>query len=219
MKNGLLTRGLIGLGIALCLCTSPAAAQDAKAKSILESASKKMSGLKSLKSAFSLKMIAKNGKTGLAKKGSFAMRGTSYHITLPEQEIICDGKTVWTWMKDAKEVQVSTYNPEEQALSPAKLFTNFYDKEYSYRYLGTRKVAGKTCNIIEMTPTAANKQFSKAELAIDNSNTIAGGNIFEKNGAQYQYEVSSVQANVALSNTVFSFDARAHPGIEVVDLR
>jgi outer membrane lipoprotein-sorting protein len=204
--------------VLLIFSSMPAQAQDAKAKSILESASKKMSGLKTLKATFVLKLMGAGGKVRDTKKGTFLLKGQKYHISLAGQEIICDGKTVWTYMKDANEVQVSTYNPNEQSISPTKLFTNFYDKEYTYRYAGTRKVSGKSANIIEMTPVKA-KQFSKVELAIDNNSTIAGGNIFEKNGNQYQYEVSGFTANPALTDAQFTFDAKAYPGVEVVDLR
>lgn len=194
-------------------------AQDAKAKEILERASKKMNGLKTLKAAFALKLLGTGGKVRDTKKGTFLMKGPKYHITLTGQEIICDGKTVWTYIKDANEVQVSNFNASEQSISPTKLFTNFYDKEYSYRYIGTRKVSGKACNVIEMMPVNKAKQFTKVELAIDNNSTIAGGNIFEKNGNQYQYEVSGFTANAALADNQFSFDAKLHPGVEVVDLR
>ena len=211
---------LIILAVAFLLFNAQSTqAQDAKAKGILESASKKMRGLKSLKSAFSLKMIAKNGELGLAKKGTFLMKGPKYHIVLPDQEIICDGITIWTYMKDVKEVQVSTYNPDEQALSPAKLFTNFYDKEYSCRFLGLRKVGGKMCSVVEMVPVAGGKQIAKVDLAFDAANTIVGGNIFEKNGAQYRYEVSNLKPNATVSDAQFTYDAKTHPGVELVDLR
>ena len=213
--KGLLT----AIAILLLTITGTVQAQDAKAKGILEAASKKMGSLKSLKAGFTLKMLGKTGKLNNTTKGSFAMKGQMYHITLKEQEIISDGKTVWTYMKDANEVQVSTYDPAAQSLSPAKLFTNVYDKDYSYRYVGPRTVAGKACDVVEMLPSKTDAQFRKVELAIDKTGTIAGGNIFEKNGNQYQYEVSSVTTNAAIADSQFAFDAKTHPGVEVVDLR
>lgn len=206
-------------GVAALLIPVASNAQDAKAKSILESASKKMNSLKTLKAAFVLKLLGTGGKIRDTKKGSFLMKGQKYHITLTGQEIICDGKTVWTYMKDAKEVQVSNYNPSEQTISPTKLFTNFYDKEYSYKYLGSRSVAGKACDVVELLPISKMKQFTKVELFIDKANNIAGGNIFEKNGNQYQYQVNGFTANAEIADSQFSFDAKAHPGVEVVDLR
>lgn len=212
---------LLGLSlVALVSIIQPAFAQnDAKAKGILDAMSKKMNGLNSLKTNFALKLAGSNGKVKETKKGTFYMKGTKYHVTLAGQEIICDNKTVWTYTKDANEVQVSNFDPNAQTISPAKLFTNFYDKEYNYKYAGTRKVNGKDCNIIELSPTNKSKGFSKVELAIDKSNTIVGGNIWEKNGNQYQYEVSGFTPNAPVADNMFTFDAKKYPGVEVVDLR
>ncbi len=214
---------LLILSLALILCNvtvSSAQQQDKKAKEILEAVSKKIGGLKSLKANFALHLTGANGKVNDTKKGSFAMKGQKYRVSLGGQEIICDNKTVWTWMKDINEVQVSTYNPDEQTLSPAKLFTNFYDKEYRYKYAGQRKVNGKDCDVIEMTPVSGDKQFSKIELAIDKATkTITGGNIWEKNGNKYKYEISGFTADASISDSHFTFNEKEHPGVEVVDLR
>ncbi len=205
--------------VALMAVMQPAIAQDAKAKSILDGMSKKVNSLKSLKANFALRLAGANSKVKDTKKGTFYMKGPKYRVSLAGQEIICDNKTVWTYTKDANEVQVSNFDPNAQTISPAKLFTNFYDKEYSYKYAGTRKVAGKDCDIIELTPTGKSKQFSKVELAIDKTSTLVGGTIWEKNGNQYQYDVSGFTPNAAIADNQFSFDAKKYPGVEVVDLR
>jgi outer membrane lipoprotein-sorting protein len=206
--------------LALGMMAEPALAQnDAKAKTILENVSKKVNGLKSLKANYALHLAGANGKIRETKKGSFMMKGPKYKVSLAGQEIICDNKTVWTYMKETNEVQVSNYNPNEQTISPAKLFTNFYDKEYSYKYIGKRKVNGKDCDIVQLVPTSKNKQFSKVELAVDKNNTIVGGNIWEKNGNQFKYDVSGFTSNPNISDAMFTFDKKKYPGVEVVDLR
>ena len=192
---------------------------DAKAKSILEAVTKNASGLKSLKANFSLKMLNSAGKSVQSAAGIFYMKGEKYRVELPKQDIISDAKTVWTYSKDAAEVQVSNYNPTEQTLSPAKLFTNFYDKEYTYSYKGTKKVGSKTCSVIELLPISKNKQFTKVELDIDNKNMIASGVVYDKNGGKVQYNVSNAVPNAPVSEAQFTFDARKYPGVEVVDLR
>jgi outer membrane lipoprotein carrier protein len=203
---------------AMCLMAQPVMAQnDAKAKSVLQAVSTKINGLKTLKANFALTM---QGKTKDTKKGAISMKGQKFRMTLDKTEIICDGKTQWTYMKDANEVQVSNYNPSEQTLSPAKLFSGNYDKDFAYKYAGTRAVGGKNCDIIEMTPTNKGKQFSKVELAVDpKTNTIVGGNVWEKNGNKYEYAVSNFTANPPLTDAAFVFDAKKYPGVEVVDLR
>lgn len=206
--------------LALCVMVQPAMAQtDAKAKAILEAVSKKVNSLKSVKANFTLSLAAGNGKVKDTKKGTFYMKGPKYYVSLGGQEIICDNKTVWTYNKEANEVQVSSYNPNEQTISPAKLFTNFYDKEYKYKYIGNRTVNGKACDVVELVPTGSGKQFSKIELAVDKTSTIVGGSVWEKNGNQYKYDISNFTPNAPVTDAMFTFDAKKHPGVEVVDLR
>jgi outer membrane lipoprotein carrier protein len=210
------------LALALCGMGPIANAQnDAKAKAVLEAVSKKVKSLKSLKANFALNLTGgKGGKVTDSKKGTISLKGEKYHVLLSGQEIICDNKTVWTYTKEAKEVQISNYNPSEQTISPAKLFTNFYDKEYKYSYKGERKEQGKNCDVVELVPNDKSKQFSKIELMVDKaSSMIVGGNIWEKNGNKYQYSVSNVVANSNIPDNYFSWDPKTHPGVESVDLR
>jgi chaperone LolA len=193
---------------------------DAKAKVVLDNMSAKVKVMKSLKTNFSLSLASANGKTKDTKKGSLEMKGEKYHVALGPQEIFCDGKTVWTYLKDAGEVQVSTYNPGEQTISPSKLFTNFYDKEYTYQYAGKRTVAGKSCDVVLLTPKGGKQQFKKVELAVDGkTSTLVGGTLTEKNGTVYHYEVSGYTPNAAVSDASFSFDSKKYKNVEVVDLR
>ncbi len=193
-------------------------AQDAKAKAILDNVTKKVNTLKTIKANFALKLTG--GKVNDSKKGTIAIKGTKYHVQLTGQEIICDNKTVWTYNADAKEVTVSSFNPKDQSISPAKLLTNFYDKEYRYKYIGERTEGGKKCDVIELTPIDANKQTTKIELLIDKSNSmIAGGNIWAKNGNKTTYAISNVVTDKPIADDFFTWNAKAHPGVEVNDLR
>ncbi len=213
---------LIGiLSIGLILIAQPTLAQnDAKAKTILDNVTKKVNSFKSMKANFSLNLTSANGKTKQSKSGTFLMKGSKYRINIQGQEIICDNKTVWTYIKENNEVQINNYNPNEQTISPTKLITNFYDKEYKYKYMGTKKSGGKNCDAIELTPINTSKQFSKVEILVDKaSGTIAGGSITEKNGNNYTYTISNFVSNAPVEDKLFSFDPKAYKGIEIVDLR
>ena len=149
------------------------------------------------------------------------MKGPKYRVAIAGQEIICDNKTIWTYIEATNEVQVTDYNPEAQTISPSKLFTNgFVEKEYNYQYVGERKINGKVCDVVELTPKESGKMFSKVQMSIDKNKNIMGGQVWEKNGNTYRYDISNMVAN---SNTVtdatFTFDAKKHPGVEVIDLR
>ncbi len=211
---------ICGLAIG-CLANTATAQTDAKAKGILENVSKKVNTLKTIKANFTLKITGgKGGKVSDTKKGSISLKGQKYHFMISGQEVICDTKTIWNYNADAKEVTINNFNPNEQNISPAKLLTNFYDKEYKYKYTGERKEGGKACDVIELTPIDASKQTAKIELLIDKSSAmIAGGTMWSKNGNKTQYEISNVVTNANIPDTYFTWDAKAHKGIEVNDMR
>ena len=208
--------------LAICCAAHPLMAQtDAKAKSVLDAVSKKVKELKSFKAGFTFKLTGgKAGSVTDSKKGSLSVKGQKYHVEINGQEIICDTKTVWTYNKEAKEVQVSNYVASEQTMSPAKLLTNFYDKDYNYSYKGEKKDQGKNCDLIELTPKTNTQKVQKIELLVDKStNMISGGTYWEKNGNKYEYSINNFKPNADVQDAYFTWDPKAHPGIETVDLR
>ncbi|SHN37498.1 outer membrane lipoprotein carrier protein LolA [Chitinophaga sp. CF418] len=193
---------------------------DPKAKVILDGVSKKFSQLKSVVANFVLKIEGANNSVTDSKKGTVYMKGAKYKVNLDGQEIISDNKTSWTYAKDANEVTINNVDPNSSSLSPAKLFTNFYDKDYLYRLDGETTEKGKVLQNIEMTPTDKSKNVFKVIVSIDKKNqNISKMKVFEKNGNHYTYEITSFTPNTNVSDATFSFDPKKYPGVEVVDLR
>jgi outer membrane lipoprotein carrier protein len=190
-------------------------AQDARAKAVLDGVSANLKTLKSLKANFSLAI----SKTKEKKSGTVSMKGTKYFINMGAQEIYCDAKIIYTYIKSANEVTINDIDPSENTLSPTKLFTNFYDKEFASKFVSQTKVGSATIATILLTPTKA-KQFTKVELMIDvNKKIITGGKVYEKNGNVMSYTISGFTANAPVADNVFVWDAKKHPKVEVVDLR
>ena len=207
------------LFVAASLVSFSANAQDAKAKAILDKVSAKFKTMKSLKANFALTMNDAKGKSKGSKSGSFLMKGNKYRVNMAEQQIICDAKSVWTYLQANKEVQVTTFDPNAQSISPAKLFSGSYNNEYKSAYVGEKTVAGKKVDVIDMTPVSA-KTFKKVTLYVDKASTmISGGIMYDKSGGSYGYTISGVTPNAAVSDADFTFDAKKHPGVEVIDLR
>jgi outer membrane lipoprotein-sorting protein len=193
---------------------------DPKAKAILDGVSKKFSKLKSVVANFILKVEGANNSVTDSKKGTVYLKGAKYKVNLDGQEIISDNKTSWTYAKDANEVTINTVDPNSSSLSPAKLFTNFYDKDYLYRLDGETTEKGKVLQNIEMTPTDKSKNVFKVIVSVDKKNqNISKMKVFEKNGNHYTYEITSFTPNTNVSDATFSFDPKKYPGVEVVDLR
>jgi outer membrane lipoprotein-sorting protein len=136
-----------------------------------------------------------------------------------QQEIISDGKTQWTYLKKDNEVQVNNVDNSSEGLNPAKIFT-IYEHGYKYLYTGEKKINGNIYQEIDLTPEDDKKGFFKVRLEIDKAKKqIYSALIFDKNGNRYTYTIKSFVTNTAVPDNTFTFDAKAHKGIEVVDLR
>jgi outer membrane lipoprotein-sorting protein len=136
-----------------------------------------------------------------------------------QQEIISDGKTQWTYLKKDNEVQVSNVDISGEGLNPAKIFT-IYEHGYKYLYTGLKKIGGNTYQEIDLTPEDDKKGFFKVRLEIDKAKSqIYSALIFDKNGNKYNYTLKSFVPNPPVADNIFTFDTKAHKGVEVVDLR
>jgi len=193
---------------------------DPAAKKILDAVSTKFKSFKSVQSSFSLKIENNAGKTLGAKSGMIYMKGVKYRINVTGQEIFCDGSNISTYDKSTNELTITKIDPSVNSITPQKIFTNFYDKDFLYKLNGDTKVGTKMVQQVELTPTDKSKPFFKVLLNIDKRNqAISSTKIFEKSGNIYLYEISNMNTSTLVNDAQFLFDAKKYPGVEVVDLR
>ena len=148
------------------------------------------------------------------------MKGSKYKVNMSGLEIFSDGKTSWSYDKSANEVTVNGVDGGGNGMTPQKMFTNFYDKDFYYKLNGEKKLAGKTVQEIEMTPTDKSRPFHKVYVYVDKvTSTISSARFLEKSGNRYSYTITSLKPNTAASEAQFAFDKKKYPGVEVVDLR
>ncbi|MBS1744415.1 MAG: outer membrane lipoprotein carrier protein LolA [Bacteroidetes bacterium] len=191
---------------------------DPEAKKVLDAVSTKFKSYKSVQAKFSLKIENASGKSLGNKNGTVYMKGNKYRVSIPGQEIFSDGSNTWTYDKSANEVTINKIDPTANSITPQKLFTNFYDKDFLYKLNDDVKLNGKTMQEIELTPIDKTKAFHKVLLYISNA-TINTTKVFEKTGNRYTYSVSSMNTNGNIPDATFIFDASKYPGVETVDLR
>lgn len=207
------------LALMICVIAQPALAQnDAKAQSILDKVNKNFQSLKAIKADFTMK-ISGNGVDD-SRKGTFYMKGNKYRIKMGAQQIMTDTKTMWVYMKDMNEVNVQDYNPDAQTVSPQKIFTGSYQKDYNYTYSGTAKVNGSTCDVITLNAKSNATNINKVKLFINQSNsTIVKSLMYDNSGAVYEYLIKDFTPNPSINDSYFVFDAKEFPGVDVIDLR
>lgn len=193
---------------------------DPAAKKILDAVSAKFKTFKAVQATFTFKNEDSKGTLLGTKKGSVFMKGSKYRVTINGQEIFCDGSNIWTYDKSTNEVTITKLDPGAGGITPQKLFTNFYDKDFLSKLNGEKTDNKKLVQEIEMTPVDKTRTFHKVYLLIDKNNkTIYSTRVLDKAGTVFTYTVNTMNTKVNLTDAVFLFDKAKYPGVEVIDLR
>lgn len=215
--------------ILFLLTTHAFAQKDAAAKSILKQVSQKYRSYNVIKSDFTFTVDNQQANVKETRNGTLITqsKANKYKVDIyatgsqsdVDQEIISDGKNQWTYLKKDKEVQLTEADNSDQSFNPAKIFT-IYEHGYKYYYSGDQKIGGKIYQIIELSPDDEKSQFFKIKLTIDKvKKQIYNALIFDKSGAHYNYTLRSLTPMANAPAGTFNFDTKAHPGVEVVNLK
>ena len=195
------------------------AQQDPKAREILDAMSSKYQKMGAFKSDFTYTMENPTEEINEDFNGEIFVKGEKFRLKMGGQEIINDGKTVWTYLEDVNEVNIDNYNPDEGDISPSEIF-NTYKRGFKYKYIGEETISGRTYHVIDLAPENTDNQFHKIRLDIDKGdNMLKMWKIFSKDGTQYTYKISNFNSDSQIANSLFTFDTSKYKGVEVIDLR
>jgi outer membrane lipoprotein-sorting protein len=190
-------------------------AKDPKAAALLEEVSKKAKGYKSIKVELSYSMVNTKANINEEKTVALLVSGDKYKMAAAGQTVICDGKTIWTYIKESNEVQVNALENKDDALTPSKLLTS-YNANYKSKIIKSSDPATESVELIPNT----SKNFTKAILGIDKAKKqIKSFTLYDKSGNTFTYKVKTYVTDTPVTDADFSFDAKKFPGVEVIDMR
>lgn len=193
---------------------------DKKAQDILKGVSTKYKSYKSLKATFTIASENPKDNKKDSQKGTIFLMGNRYKLEIAGQDVISDGKTRWTYVKDANEVQIDNLKVDENSITPSNIFT-MYEKGWNSKFTGEQKKNGQIFQLIELVPIDAKaKSVFKVKLSINKADKfISSAQIFDKNGNIQLITVDQFLPNAVSDESIFSFNASKFPGAEVIDLR
>lgn len=192
---------------------------DAKAQKILKEVSAKYKSYKSLAASFKLELMDQKTKKADTQTGSITLKNNMYNLTMADQVVMSDGKTVWTFLKESNEVQISEAKANSDAISPTTIFT-LYERGFKQKYLSDKKTGGKAIHLIELFPTDTKKNYFKIQLEISKADKyVQTARVYDKNGNIYTYSIVKFTPNANAAADLFTFNKAKHPGVETVDLR
>jgi outer membrane lipoprotein-sorting protein len=185
-------------------------AQSNKAISLIDGMQKKYKAMGSFSANFTYQT-----EGAATMSGSITVKGTKFRLKTAGQEIFNNGKEVATYIKEINEVNISSFDPSEGDLNPAKIYT--FDKK---AYKVTLKGEAGGFATVELAPVAKGTQVKNITLKINSKDlSVNEWTIINKAGKKQYFKVAKLNPKANADDKLFSFDKKAFPGVEVNDLR
>ena len=191
------------------LCAGQAAAQSPDA--VARDLQRRYGTVRSLQADF----VQTSG--GQRMNGTLAVRGNAFRLDMGEQTLVTDGRTMWSYTRDDRQVVVQDYDERQVGFSVGQLFTDYLRV---FRATGATKatIAGVRYDVLSLRPRATGSAVRDATLYVRSSDAVPTRvRVHDRNGGTLQFDVSNVRLNRTLAPSTFRFDAPR--GTEVVDLR
>ena len=200
--------------LAFFACFSTFAQKDPSAKVILDQIGAKVKNSKGI--LVSIQMVSKNsqGKAMGTKQISLKMKGDKYSLKQGLMEILCDGLIIYNF-DGVNSISKSSMGESDQTLSPQKLLSGNYDKEFNFSLLS--QSASKAT--IELFPIDKRKSFQKVTLIIDKlKSALSNASILDKSNNTTDVKVLSISYTAQLADNLFIFNRAKYPkNVEIFD--
>ncbi|HBF87637.1 MAG TPA: hypothetical protein DDX39_03255 [Bacteroidales bacterium] len=193
---------------------------DKKSIEILNKVSKKMEAYTTIKAEFvsTLENLQDNIKESF--KGTIMLKGKKYKLVLEGSEIFNNGTTMWTYLKEVNEVNISdATSTEESLLDPTKIFT-MWNKDFKVNLVNEKFVKARAIYEIDLYPINRDKTYSRITLQIDkDKEEIVSVKYIGKDGNNYIIDILKIEPNTVMQDNIFTFDKTKYPKVEEIDMR
>lgn len=163
---------------------------------------------------FNYRFIFENDDVNEKMNGYASIKGDSYLLNLGNQLIISNGETLWNYLIDDQEVMISEAT-EDNNSSPIAMLNSF-SKNVTASFIDSYDVYLSTIELKEKE----GKTFEKIQISVDSRNmTLKEIHIFNTDGSELIYDITSFTTNQNLPDNMFTFDETMHPNVEVIDMR
>jgi outer membrane lipoprotein-sorting protein len=169
---------------------------------------------------FTAKMFGKNLFSGEIQ-GTIQLKGEKFLLKTNDAVIWFDGKTQWSYWIENDEVNITTPTAEElQSINPYTLLS-LYRNGFEYKQGTTVQFQGKPVYEIIL------KTVAKSEPGISNIRLYVAKESYQpvhivieqREGDRSEITVTNYQNRQKYDDTLFTFDRKNYPGVEIIDLR
>jgi outer membrane lipoprotein-sorting protein len=194
---------------------------DAAAIQLLDEVSAKAEKYTSLKIDFS--MFVENLHDGKRESyvGNASYKAGYYKLDIMGQIVYSDGKTNWTYLKDAEEINITKNAANETVMMNPQSLLKDYKTNFKVKYIADKFEKNRPLVEIDLTPKSIeNKKYSKITVKIDKTKKqIYSVRYVAKDGVNYLIEISKFVENPAIPDAEIKYSKTLFPDAEEIDMR
>lgn len=191
---------------------------DERAENIIKKAKSKYDKIKTLKAEFVQTFHWKLADNTNQQKGTVWLKGKDqFRIQTPDQVVVCNGRTLWTYSDFNKQVIIDHVDKSKEVTLPRDIFL-VYSEQYRPFYVGVEKIEGEECTVLELV-SKSEDQFIKQMKIWVHSRWLLPIKIeqLDLNNNENTYQLSNIEIDTPLAAGLFEY--QPPPGIEVIDMR
>lgn len=154
---------------------------------------------------------------GAALQGTLTVRGDAFRIELPDQTLVSDGTTLWSYSHEDNQVVIQDYADDDIGFSIGQVFTDYLTV---FRPTGATRATmnGVRHDVLALVPRDTGSSVQDATLYVRSDDAVPTMvRVHDINGATLAFDLRNVQLNPSLTSEAFTF--RYPQGVEVIDLR
>lgn len=194
---------------------------DPRADQLVRRSRKKLKSLEfmTVQFTYSVENRADTTQKRITRTGTlwYRPRQNKFRVDLGDIAILSDGKTVWQFLKKEREVNISTYDPKE-GFSLDRVF-RVYDQDMKVRFDKTEAFGGRSVHKVSLFPISDTTEYFRVEVWIDAQTELPQRmRLSNRDGTVVEYQLKGYDTR-PLADSLFVFDVKKHPGVQVIDLR
>ena len=209
---------LVSFLVVLVVSSNLALGQNPDPKPILDKMSDTYKAMPGFEVSF-VQKVMNESEVSDAFSGVASVSKEKFLLKLSSQHIYSNGPVIWTYLVDSQELTISNFDPEGGGINPTNVY-DIYKEGFDYKYVRTENLKGELVNVIELTSTDEDSDYTKVVMYISQKDSyLKGWDMIDYDGINTSFDVAAFKPNMNFTEKYFEFDAVANKVLHTEDLR
>jgi outer membrane lipoprotein-sorting protein len=146
-----------------------------------------------------------------------AKRGNKYSITMNNNKIVSDGKTIWNYNFIKKNVVISEFIPEIAGITMDYFFFNVFNNLQPMALKSITSAAKGKNYYLELKNKDNTQEIQNVNIFLDSTFSKIIGIELYANGNYQKWKINKIEINKSIPESTFKF--KTPKGVEEIDMR